>query len=101
MTDETGPSRRHVIQSGSALAAAAMVPAHAAPTARDPVDLHWLGGKRCVCDAGLVWGTPWPRGKLSKSTTFRLITASGEALPVQSWPLAYWPDGMWSISITC
>src|SRR5689334_21529465 len=93
MSNKKGPTRRHVLQSGSALAAAAMAPAHAAPEPVEPADLHWLGGKRSTCDAGLMWGTPWPRGKLSKGTTFRLTSASGETVPVQSWPLAYWPDG--------
>jgi len=40
-----------------------------------------------------MWGTPWARGKLRETTSFRLTTASGEAVPVQSWPLAFWPDG--------
>jgi hypothetical protein len=43
-------------------------------------------------EAGVSWGIPWPRGTVSKSQTFSL-TAGGTALPLQQWPLAYWPDG--------
>jgi hypothetical protein len=35
---------------------------------------------------------PWAKGAVSKASTFRL-TAQGAALPLQTWPLAYWPDG--------
>lgn len=42
---------------------------------------------------GQSWGIPWPKGKVQKSQAFVLKTASGKTLPVQTWPLAYWPDG--------
>ena len=34
-----------------------------------------------------------PRGTVRKEQTFTLTTADGKALPLQNWPLAYWPDG--------
>jgi len=35
---------------------------------------------------------PWAEGAVARSATFSL-SAEGKHLPVQSWPLAYWPDG--------
>ncbi|EWM18813.1 hypothetical protein KUTG_09117 [Kutzneria sp. 744] len=55
-------------------------------------DLHWLDGPP-PAPSGSTWGVPWPRGQVAKGTTFALATADGASVPVQSWPLAYWPDG--------
>lgn len=57
-----------------------------------PVQLHWLEGTPGLSN-GVTWGVPWPKGTLPKDTSFALKTASGEDIPVQSWPLATWPDG--------
>ncbi len=93
----SGPTRRRVVQSGAALAVAAAVPQHArAASVRasdQTAELNWLGGARAKIDTELVWGTPWPRGALPASTTFQLATQGGKSVPVQTWPLAYWPDG--------
>ena len=97
MDKPEGITRREVMQSGVLLAVAATLPmstADAQPGTTAPsADLHWLGGKRSPCDTELVWGTPWPRGALPRATTFQLVASQGKPLPVQSWPLAYWPDG--------
>lgn len=58
-----------------------------------PVTLHWLEGRAPAGGAEVTWGVPWPRGQLSRGAGFSLATVAGEAVPVQSWPLAYWPDG--------
>lgn len=74
--------------------AAPVVAAPAAAPLRDGVaELRWLEGGAPAARAGVTWGTPWPRGKYTKETSFALRTAAGEAVPVQSWPLATWPDG--------
>lgn len=62
----------------------------AAPPA---VELNWLGGTPAPAPTGVSWGVPWPRGAVPQAQTFALTTADGRVLPVQSWPLAYWPDG--------
>src|SRR6185312_6548721 len=97
MTNGEGFTRREVMKSGVLFALAARLPGSAAqarPGSAPPsADLHWLGGKSRAPDTELIWGTPWPRGALPPSTTFRLVASSGNAVPVQSWPLAYWPDG--------
>jgi hypothetical protein len=97
MDNGEGITRREVMQSGVLMAVAATLPMSGVD-AKDNVpelfaDLHWLGGKRSTCDTQLVWGVPWPRGALHRATPFRLTVPSGSPVPVQSWPLAYWPDG--------
>jgi hypothetical protein len=42
---------------------------------------------------GQNWGIPWPKGKVKRNQVFVLKTSSGKILPLQTWPLAYWPDG--------
>jgi hypothetical protein len=56
-------------------------------------ELHWLEGGSPPVMTGTTWGVPWPRGTVAKGTEFTVHTASGATVPVQSWPLAYWPDG--------
>jgi hypothetical protein len=68
-----------------------IVPAGAAPAVAG-ADLHWLDGAP-PAPSGSTWGVPWPRGQVAKGTSFALATADGTPVPVQSWPLAYWPDG--------
>ncbi len=59
----------------------------------DPIKLSWLGGKAPSISAGVSWGVPLPEGEIDPSSSYILKNEQGEALPVQSWPLAYWPDG--------
>jgi hypothetical protein len=58
-----------------------------------PVVLNWLDGRPAPVATGVSWGVPWPKGVVAKAQKFSLTTPDGAALPVQSWPLAYWPDG--------
>jgi hypothetical protein len=58
-----------------------------------PVEVHWLDGPPPRSEAGVSWGVPWPRGRYPKDQAFTLTTAQGQPLPLQTWPLAYWPDG--------
>ncbi len=57
----------------------------------EAVKLNWLNGAPDK-QTGVSWGVPWPQGKVKANAAFAL-TSSGKTLPVQSWPLAYWPDG--------
>ncbi|HVU18559.1 MAG TPA: Tat pathway signal sequence domain protein [Candidatus Didemnitutus sp.] len=68
-------------------------PAPARPLPEGKVELGWLEGAAPNALAGATWGVAWPRGKQPKSSTFALRTSGGESVPLQSWPLAYWPDG--------
>jgi hypothetical protein len=76
----------------SVLACAAWTALAAAEPAA--VALHWLEQPPAASAAtGVSWGVPWPRGTVQKGQSFALRTADGRTLPVQTWPLAYWPDG--------
>ncbi|MCI2238237.1 hypothetical protein MO973_28070 [Paenibacillus sp. TRM 82003] len=80
-------------QPGSARAAATAAPPFV-PKGHDPVDLRWLeGGAPAELAGGTTWGVPWPRGALAPDQQFSLTTASGDAVPVQTWPTGWWPDG--------
>ena len=72
----------------AATGSAAAVPA----TASDGVALHWLDGVP-VTPTGAAFGVPWPKGTLHRDEKLAATTAAGDPLPVQSWPLASWPDG--------
>ena len=65
----------------------------ASPPSANGAELHWLEGKPPAALTGVTWGVPWPRGKYPKNTSFALRASAGVAVPVQSWPLATWPDG--------
>src|SRR5215510_12749045 len=65
----------------------------AAAQSASSVEMKWLGNKEPATSIGVSWGTPWPQGKVRKDQAFTLTTAGGKSLPLQSWPLAYWPDG--------
>jgi len=58
-----------------------------------PIKLSWLGENPPALSSGVSWGVPLPEGKIDPSSSYSLKNALGEAMPVQSWPLAYWPDG--------
>ena len=94
-------TRRQFTLGAATLAAGAVIPAvswaarpPAAATAspvRDTV-LGWLDGAAPAHFEGAALGVPWPRGTVMRGTTFKLTAGDGD-VPVQSWPLAYWPDG--------
>ncbi len=57
------------------------------------VPLNWLDRATPSVNAGASFGVPWPKGMLQKNAAFALAAGDGKRVPVQSWPLAYWPDG--------
>lgn len=56
-------------------------------------ELGWLGETTPTELGGTTWGVPWPKGQLPSDQAFALRTTSGTAIPLQSWPIGYWPDG--------
>ncbi len=58
-----------------------------------PVQLNWLGDSAPAVQDGVNWGVPWPKGAVKKSDQMTLKAADGKSVAMQSWPLAYWPDG--------
>ncbi|HEU5134005.1 MAG TPA: hypothetical protein VFU13_02575 [Steroidobacteraceae bacterium] len=55
--------------------------------------VRWLDGNPAAVAQGVTWGTPWPRGKQHETKNFALRGADQKLQPLQSWPLAWWPDG--------
>ncbi|SLM62520.1 MULTISPECIES: exo-rhamnogalacturonan lyase family protein [Dickeya] len=96
-------SRRRFIQHGTLLALAApllgrLPQAAAAPgtaqgAAPAPVALHWLDGLVPASFGGVTWGMPWPQGQVPADSQFLLHERGQPERGLQSWPLAYWPDG--------
>ena len=74
---------------------AAEAPAHAsvatALSAPRSVPLSLLGNQPPTLPTGISWGVPWAQGAVRPNTPFAL-SGNGH-LPLQSWPMAYWPDG--------
>jgi len=58
----------------------------------DPIALAWLGATPPQ-PVGVAWGVPWERGRLRRDEPLALCDAEGRPQALQSWPLAYWPDG--------
>lgn len=56
------------------------------------VKLKWIY-QTPTSKSGVSWGVPLPKGKFKKNQQFSLINPSSGETPLQSWPLAYWPDG--------
>ena len=84
------------VKISAGLKAAASTPAALAPKiALKPgtAPVHWLEGSVPASTTGTTWGTPWPQGQHPVGTAFSLHTPAGDPVPLQSWPLAYWPDG--------
>ncbi|MER6226482.1 Tat pathway signal sequence domain protein [Streptomyces sp900105755] len=71
--------------------------AQAAPGAEaagaDPVTLDWLEDGGLGAAPGSTVGVPWPMGAFQEDQTFALADEDGKDVAVQSWPLAFWPDG--------
>lgn len=71
---------------------------HASADEADAAKVHWLDGAPPTGFQGTTWGVPWPRGAVEAQSVFDLRSTGADASslpphPMQSWPLAYWPDG--------
>ncbi|MCH7404366.1 exo-rhamnogalacturonan lyase family protein [Belliella aquatica] len=92
-------SRRSFVKASTALTGGAyllspmMANAHFFQRSKDSVQLAWLGNTAPKHNQGFTWGTCWPKGKVKRESGFDLVSSEREDIPVQSWPLAYWPDG--------
>ncbi|KPF60228.1 Tat pathway signal sequence domain protein [beta proteobacterium AAP51] len=87
----------HALAAGPA-AAASTVAAGPTPGAGSsaparPQALRWLDGQAPALHAGVTWGLPWARGQCPRGTAFVLRDPQGQPQPLQTWPLAWWPDG--------
>ncbi|WP_457349959.1 exo-rhamnogalacturonan lyase family protein [Roseateles sp. P5_D6] len=72
---------------------AASAPAPTVATSDDLLGLRWLDGTAPALALGATLGLPWPRGQHRKDQAFHALDAQGKPLALQTWPLAWWPDG--------
>nr|MDT0661963.1 hypothetical protein [Micromonospora sp. DSM 115978] len=103
--------RRSVLMGAAIVGAAARLP-FSQPAAAEPalatdesaptrglgaepaeVPLRWLDGGVPPASVGATWGVPWSRGTLVRGQELSLVTKAGAAVPIQSWPTGFWPDG--------
>ncbi|MBI3368786.1 MAG: Tat pathway signal sequence domain protein, partial [Burkholderiales bacterium] len=99
----TEVSRRSFFKAGLSGLAAPGVAATAAPAAAPASDAFAHLGLRWLDDSppalalgqthGQTLGLPWPRGRLRPEQRFALHDGAAQSLPLQTWPMAYWPDG--------
>jgi hypothetical protein len=54
--------------------------------------VKWLNRKPAN-PTGVSWGVPWKQGTLKREDSLSLENDKGEKTPLQSWPMAFWPDG--------
>jgi hypothetical protein len=56
------------------------------------LQLQWVGDGPTYT-TGTSWGVPFEKGKVDRKQKFALETSNTTTHPVQTWPLAFWPDG--------
>ena len=62
------------------------------PQELSSVPLHWIG-KTPAQDRAVSFGVPFDEGRIFPESKLQLLTPDGKQVPVDTWPLAYWPDG--------
>ncbi len=88
-------SRREFIKTGSAVVSGLPLVSFVSSPLSSPkllshVPLKWLDST--AHNQGVTWGVPWPKSTLKTIGDFVIKGSKGQN-PVQTWPLAYWPDG--------
>ena len=56
------------------------------------IPLQWIGTTPAK-DKPVSWGVPFGEGVLKADALLKLTTDKGQEVTIDSWPLAYWPDG--------
>ena len=62
------------------------------PQQTSAVPLHWIGDTP-EQDKAVSFGVPFDEGDVFPATPLQLKVNEYQNLPVDTWPLAYWPDG--------
>lgn len=62
------------------------------PLAESAVPLRWVG-ETPAQDKAVSFGVPFDKGQIFPENGLQLSTNEGEIVPIDTWPLAYWPDG--------
>lgn len=89
-------SRRDVLRTSLFAGVAGLLPSPAW-TRTTPVGIangvRWIDGHAPVWEGGQSFGVAWPKGAVRDTRTLGASVDASSPVPVQSWPLAYWPDG--------
>lgn len=62
------------------------------PFQEERVTLHWIGSEP-IGDKAVSFGVPFDQGYAQSDASWQLIAGETTDVPVDTWPLAYWPDG--------
>lgn len=62
------------------------------PLETSSVPLHWIGSTPTQ-DKPVSFGVPFAEGEVFPETGLLLNTDKGTSVQIDTWPLAYWPDG--------
>jgi len=57
------------------------------------VEMSYVDSTAPEWPIGVTVGVPWPCGALHKGQEVSLFAHDGRAIPSQSWPIGFWPDG--------
>lgn len=57
------------------------------------IELSWLGMQQPNLATGVSWGVPFKAGTVKSLKQLELTDHTGKTMPLQTWKLAYWPDG--------
>lgn len=60
--------------------------------ATEGVSLRWLDDQSPSPYVGNTFTTPWSQGEMAEMQRFEIRDEYSGVVPVQSWPLAFWPD---------
>lgn len=58
----------------------------------EKIALHWVNEKP-VRPRAVSWGVPFKKGQIKNDQVFNFKNTTDQIMPVQSWPMAWWPDG--------
>lgn len=56
------------------------------------VPLQWIGGTPQL-DKAVSFGVPFDKGEVFPENSLQLSASDGRNISIDTWPLAYWPDG--------
>jgi hypothetical protein len=56
------------------------------------IALRLLDDEALKIESGVSFGVPWPKGSVTGEAVF-CLRSEDKYFPIQTWPLAYWPDG--------
>lgn len=62
------------------------------PLEESVIPLNWVGETPSQ-DKAVSFGVPFDKGQVSLKDILQLSTRAGDVVPLDVWPLAYWPDG--------